>query len=68
MQLVDDTREDDLFITRLQEELVQSEQSWDHQISKIAEEVVEAKNQLVEAVGNKQLDTLKGAKDIFLSR
>lgn len=59
MQLVDDTREDDLFISRLQEELLQAEEKWEDQVTKIADNVVHSKNQLTEEAEKKELSELK---------
>ena len=60
MQLVDETREDDLFISRLQEEMLQSDEKWENQVSRIADDVVASKHQLTEEAGQNQVDDLKG--------
>lgn len=59
MQIVDETREDDLYISRLQEELLQSEEKWEDRVSRIAEDVVNSKTQLTEEASKTELGDLK---------
>ena len=60
MQMVDDTREDDLFITRIQEELQQSDENWEGNVTKIAEDLVKSKKEMLEDESKKQIQDLKG--------
>jgi len=68
MQMVDDTREDDLFITRLQEELLQSDEKWENQVAKIADDVVTSKKEMTEENNKKELDDLKGELESLRNR
>ena len=68
MQMVDDTREDDLFITRIQEELQQSDENWEGNVTKIAEDLVKSKKEMLEDESKKQIQDLKGEpKSMFLA-
>jgi len=68
MQMVDDTREDDLFITRIQEQLQQSDENWEGNVTKIAEDLVKSKKELLEDESKKQIQDLKAELDTLRVR
>jgi len=68
MQMVDDTREDDLFITRIQEELQQSDENWEGNVTKIAEDLVKSKKEMLEDESKKQIQDLKAELDTLRVR
>ena len=60
MQMVDDTREDDLFVTRLQEEFLQADEKWEEKVSGIADGFLTSKKAQVEETNDRELSRLKG--------
>ena len=60
MQMVDDTREDDLFITRLQEEFEQADTKWTNTVTKISQDFLDMKKDLVDDKNKQEIDDLKG--------
>lgn len=68
MQMVDDTREDDLFITRLQEELLQTDEKWENKVAKIAEDIVTSKKDMTDKTSYKEIEELKAELESLQNR
>lgn len=58
-QMVDETREDDLFITRLQEEFLQADEKWENQVTQISKDFLDMKKDLVDDKNKQEVDKLK---------
>lgn len=58
-QMVDETREDDLFITRLQEEFLTADEKWENKVTAISNEFLDMKKDLVDDKTKKEVDGLK---------
>jgi len=58
-QMVDETREDDLFITRLQEEFEQADTKWTNTVTKISQNFLDMKKDLVDDKNKQEIDDLK---------
>jgi len=58
-QMVDETREDDLFITRLQEEFLQADEKWENKVTAISNDFLNMKKEMVDDKTKQEVDALK---------
>lgn len=58
ISMVDETREDDLFIQRLQEEFLQADQKWEEKVVAISEDFLNTKKELGDDKKKKEVDDL----------
>ena len=59
-EMVDETREDDLFITRLEEEFLKADDKWEKKVTDISSNFLELKKDVLDDKAKKEVDNLKG--------